>query len=109
MIAEFDRSAEAVEILDSAIPDISPSDSQIRMRLEAQLIAAASLKLSTRGRHREWIEKLHGRALGESYAERLLLVNLVSSTLKKGVSPATFPSSQHTSPTSDHRPRLSAS
>ena len=91
VISEADRSAEAVEILDNAIPVLAQDDSQGRMRLEAQLVAAAGLKLSTRGQHRTWIEKLHRRTLDGAYAERLLLLNLVSSTLREGVVPGHFP------------------
>jgi tetratricopeptide (TPR) repeat protein len=47
IISSVDRSDEAVAILERAIPDIPEEESQVRMRLEAELIAAAGLKLST--------------------------------------------------------------
>lgn len=61
------------------------------MRLEAELIAAAGLKLSTRPRHREWMETLHARPLGDSHAERLLLANLVGWISIEGRVPGRFP------------------
>ena len=91
VIAGDDRSEEAVGILDRAILDIAQAESQARMRLEAELVAAAGLKLSTRPRHREWLDRLNARALGDSHAERLLLANLVGWTVVEGRVPGRFP------------------
>jgi DNA-binding CsgD family transcriptional regulator len=91
VMAGDDRSHEAVEILDRAIPDVPEAESQVRMRLEAELIGAAGLKLSTRPRQREWLDRLHARPLGDSPAERLLLATLVSATILEGRVPGRFP------------------
>jgi DNA-binding CsgD family transcriptional regulator len=90
VVAGDDRSEEAVGILDRAIPEIPHGESQIRMRLEAHLVAAAGLKLSTRPRQREWLDRLHAQPLGDSPAERLLLGNLVAWTLLEGRVPGRF-------------------
>ncbi len=91
VVLGIDRSEEAVSILDRAIPEIPDAQSEVRMRLEAELIAVAGLKLSTRPRQREWLERLHARALGDSPVERLLLANLVGSTVIEGSVPGRFP------------------
>ena len=91
VVAGADRSEEAVGILDRAIPDIPQTESQVRMRLEAQLVCAAGLKLSTRPRQREWLETLHARPLGDSPAERALLANLTAWTTLEGKVPGRFP------------------
>ena len=91
MIAGEDRSEEAVDVLDRAIPDIPKAKSQVRMRLEAQLVCAAGLKLSTRPRQREWLDTLHARPLGDSPAERVLLANLTAWTALEGRVPGRFP------------------
>jgi DNA-binding CsgD family transcriptional regulator len=90
VIAGEDRSEEAVDIVDRAIPETPRADSPVRMRLEAELVAAAGLKLSTRPRQREWLDRLHARPLGDSHAERLLLANLVCSTVLEGRTPGRF-------------------
>jgi DNA-binding CsgD family transcriptional regulator len=91
VIAGVDRSDEAVGILDHAMSDIPQGESEVRMRLEAELVAAAGLKLSTRPRQRDWLERLHARQLGDSHAERLVLANLVGWTLIEGRVPGHFP------------------
>jgi DNA-binding CsgD family transcriptional regulator len=91
VIAGVDRSEEAVDILDRAIPEIPRTESQTRMRLEAELIAAAGLKLSTRQRQREWLDRLHARPLGDTHGERLLLANLVGWTAIEGLGARHFP------------------
>ena len=47
-MSDPDRSEAAIELLDRAIGELSAPDSQLSMRLEAQLLAGAGLKLSTR-------------------------------------------------------------
>jgi DNA-binding CsgD family transcriptional regulator len=91
VIAGADRSEEAVAILDRAIPHTPPSESQVRMRLEAQLVCASGLKLSTRPRQREWLDRLHARPLGDTPAERVLLANLIGWTSLEGRVPGRFP------------------
>ena len=62
IMAEPDRSEDAVKILDRpAIGDLGAPDSQLSMRLEAQVLAAAGLKLSTRALHRERMNRLYAR------------------------------------------------
>ena len=84
IMAEPDRSEDAIEILDRAIGDLATHDSQLSMRLEAQVLAAAALKLSTRPLHRERMDRLYPRPLGDGPAERLLLANLANWTLLEG-------------------------
>jgi DNA-binding CsgD family transcriptional regulator len=91
VVAGADRYEEAIEILGSAIPEIPEAESQLRMRLEAELVVAAGQKLSTRPLQREWLDRLHARALGNTRAERLLLLNLVASTVIEGRVPGRFP------------------
>lgn len=91
VLAGVDRSDEAVAILDRAISEIPEDESQVRMRLEAELVAAAGLKLSTRPRHRVWMDRLHARPLGDSHGESLLLANLVAWTAIEGRTPGRFP------------------
>ena len=90
LIVGVDRSEDAVSILDRAIPELADGQSQMRMRLEAELISAAGLKLSTRPRQREWLRRVHARTLGDSHGERLLLANLVSWTVAEGHVPGAF-------------------
>ena len=87
IMAEPDRSEDAVKILDRAIGDLGAPDSQLSMRLEAQVLAAAGLKLSTRALHRERMNRLYARPLGDGPAERLLLANLADWTLIEGATP----------------------
>lgn len=98
VIAGVDRSDEAVEILHHAITTLPEDRSQARARLEAELVAAAGLKLSTRPLQRAWLEILHARQLGDSHAERLLLANLVAWTAIEGRVPGHFP---HLAPHAD--------
>jgi DNA-binding CsgD family transcriptional regulator len=91
IMAEPDRSEDAIRILDRAIADLAEPDSQLSMRLEAQMLAAAALKLSTRPLHSRRIDRLYPRQLGDSPAERLLLANLASWTLLEGRTPGRFP------------------
>ena len=52
-----DRSEAAIELLDRAIGELAEPESQLSMRLEAQLLAGAGLKLSTR---RVQAERMNG-------------------------------------------------
>lgn len=91
IMAEPDRSEEATQLLDRTIAELGDRDSALSMRLEAQLLAAAGLKLSTRPLHRERMESVYPRALGDDPAERLLLANLADWTLTEGRVPGRFP------------------
>ena len=91
VIAGVDRSDEAVDILHHAITTLPEDRSQERTRLEAELVAAAGLKLSTRPLQSAWLEILHARQLGDSHADRLLLANLVAWTAVEGRVPGHFP------------------
>ena len=90
LVVGLDRSEDAVGILDSAIPELPHEQSQLRMRLEAQLITAAGLKLSTRPLQREWLRRVRARTLGDTHGERLLLANLVCWTIAEGHIPGVF-------------------
>ena len=90
VIAGVDRSTDAVEILDRAIVQIPAAQSEVRMRLEAELVVAAGLKLSTRSLHRKWLETLHARSFGDDHAERALLATLVGWTVIEGRVPGRF-------------------
>ena len=90
IMAEPDRSQAAIELLDRAITELDKPDSQLSMRLEAQLLAAAGLKLSTRPLHLERLGRVYPRTLGDEPADRLLLANLANWTLIEGRTPGRF-------------------
>ena len=90
IMAEPNRSQAAIQILDQAIVDLGRPESQLSMRLEAQLLAAAGLKLATRPLHAQRIDGLYARALGDQPADRLLLGNLALWTLIDGRTPGRF-------------------
>ena len=90
LVAGVDQSEDAVRILDRAIPQLASQPSQMRMRLEAELISAAGLKLSTRPLQREWLRRVRARTLGDGHGERLLLANLVCWTVAEGRVPGEF-------------------
>ena len=60
------------------------------MRLEARLLAAAGLKISTRRLHAERLNGVFARSLGEDDAARLLLINLAFWTPFEGRTPGRF-------------------
>jgi DNA-binding CsgD family transcriptional regulator len=84
IMAEPDRSEAAIEVLDRTIREIARPGSQLSMRLEAHLLAAAGLKLSTRPTHLRRLDEVHSRSLGDDPADRLLLANLAFWTLIDG-------------------------
>ena len=90
LVAEPDSSEAAIEILDQAIIELAEPDSSLSMRLEARLLAAAGLKLSTRRLHAERLDGVFARSLGENDAVRLLLINLAFWTLLEGRTPGRF-------------------
>ncbi|MGH2883017.1 MAG: ATP-binding protein, partial [Solirubrobacteraceae bacterium] len=79
-----DRSEAAIELLDRTIGEIAEPASRLSMRLEAELLAAAGLKLSTRALQVERMKDVYPRRLGDELAERLLLANLAYWTLLDG-------------------------
>jgi DNA-binding CsgD family transcriptional regulator len=79
-----DRSETAIELLDRTIGELAEPASRLSMRLEAQLLAAAGLKLSTRPLQVERIKDVYARRLGDEPPERLLLANLAYWTLIDG-------------------------
>ena len=85
-----DRSEAAIELLDRAIGELAEPDSQLSMRLEAQLLAAGGLKLSTRPLQAERMNTVYPRRLGDEPADRLLLANLANWTLMAGRVPGRF-------------------
>ena len=85
-----DRSEAAIELLDRAIGELAEPDSQLSMRLEAQLLAAGGLKLSTRPLQAERMNNVYPRRLGDEPADRLLLANLANWTLMAGRIPGRF-------------------
>jgi DNA-binding CsgD family transcriptional regulator len=91
IMVEPDRSEDAIQLLERAIADLGERDPGLYMCLEAQLLAAAGLKLSTRALHRQRMEVVYRRALGDGPGERLLLANLADWTLIEGRAPGRFP------------------
>jgi DNA-binding CsgD family transcriptional regulator len=85
-----DRSEAATQLLDRMIAELAQPSSQLSMRLEAQLLAAAGLKLSTRPLQLERMSGVYPRRLGDEPAERLLLANLAHWTLIDGRNPGRF-------------------
>ena len=90
MVTEPDSSEAAIEILDRAISELAEPHSPLSMRLEARLLAAAGLKLSTRRLHAERLDGVFARSLGQDDAARLLLINLAFWTLLEGRTPGRF-------------------
>jgi len=90
LVAEPDASEAAIEILDRAISELAEPHSPLSMRLEARLLAAAGLKLSTRRLHAERLDGVFARSLGEDDAASLLLINLAFWTLIEGRMPGRF-------------------
>ena len=85
-----DRSEAAIELLDRAIGDLAAPDSHLSMRLEAQLLAGAGLKLSTRPVQAERMNSVFSMRLSDEPADRLLLANLALWTLLDGRTPGRF-------------------
>lgn len=85
-----DRSEAAIHLLERAIGEIADPDSQLSMRLEAQLLAGGALKLSTRPLQAERMNAVYSRRLGDNPADRLLLANLAHWTLLDGRTPGRF-------------------
>ena len=85
-----DRSEAAVQLLDQTITELPEPSSQLSTRLEAQLLAAAGLKLSTRPLHAERMDAVYTRRLSDEPADRLLLANLAHWTLIDGRTPGRF-------------------
>lgn len=90
IMSEPDRSEEAVRLLDRVIGDLADPESALSMRLEARLLAAAGLKLSTRPLQLERLNSVYPRRLGDQPADRLLLANLAHWTLVDGRAPGRF-------------------
>ena len=85
-----DGSEAAIQVLDHAIGELADPGSQLSMRLEAQLLAAGGLKLSTRPLLIERMRAMYSRQLGDEPADRLLLANLAHWTLLDGRTPGGF-------------------
>lgn len=85
-----DRSEAAIELLDRAIGELAEPDSPLSMRLEAQLLAGAGLKLSTRRVQAERLNGVYPKRLGDEPADRLVLANLTIWTLLEGRTPGRF-------------------
>ena len=90
ILSEPDRSEEAITLLDRMIGDLADAESALSKRLEAQLLAAAGLKLSTRPMQLERLNRVYPRRLGDQPADRLLLANLAHWTLVDGRTPGRF-------------------
>jgi DNA-binding CsgD family transcriptional regulator len=71
-----DRFPDAVAVLEGAIEDLDGGDPVLAQALEAQLLGAAALHLSTRPAHREHLARVRALELGDSPTERELLANL---------------------------------
>jgi DNA-binding CsgD family transcriptional regulator len=85
-----DRSEAATDLLDRAISELGDPSSQLSMRLEAQLLAGARLKLSTRPLQIERMNGVDLTRLGDAPSDRLLLANLAHWTLMEGRVPGRF-------------------
>ena len=81
---------KAITLLDRLIGDLADAESALSKRLEAQLLAAAGLKLSTRPMQLERLNSVYPRRLGDQSADRLLLANLAHWTLVEGRAPGRF-------------------
>ena len=90
IMTDPDGPEAAVQLLDRAIRDLAEPGSQLSMRLEAQLLAAAGLKLSTRPLQAERMDSVYPRRLDDEPADRLLLANLAQWTLMDGRTPGRF-------------------
>jgi DNA-binding CsgD family transcriptional regulator len=90
IMSEPDGSEDAVALLDRTIGDLADAESALSMRLEAQLLAAAGLKLSTRALQLERLNSVYPRPLRDRPADRLLLANLAHWTLVDGRVPGRF-------------------
>lgn len=75
---------EAVSVLDRAIEDLANADTGLAQALEAQVLGAASLLLSTRPAHREHFAHVRAQALGDSPPERMLLAQLALGLCSEG-------------------------
>jgi DNA-binding CsgD family transcriptional regulator/tetratricopeptide (TPR) repeat protein len=71
-----DRFPDSVAVLERAIEDLGGADPVLAQALEAQLLGAAALHLSTRPAHREHLARVRELELGDSPTERELLANL---------------------------------
>jgi DNA-binding CsgD family transcriptional regulator len=71
-----DRFPDAVAILEHAIEELGDVDRALAQALEAQLLGAAALHLSTRPAHREHLGRVNAMTLGDTPTERQLLANL---------------------------------
>ncbi len=72
-----DRSKEAVDVLIDA-SDQLPVDSDLSLRIEAQILGASAQQLTTRAIHAERMKRISEKQLGDTGAERVVLVNLVA-------------------------------
>jgi ATP/maltotriose-dependent transcriptional regulator MalT len=79
-----DRWGEAVDVLASAIGDLGDAEVPLAQALEAQLLAAGALHLSTRPVQLEHLNRVLTRELGDSPAERMLLANIALWTASAG-------------------------
>lgn len=71
-----DRFPDAVAVLERAIEELGDGDQVLTQALEAHLLGAAALHLSTRPAHREHLRRVKAMTLGDSPTERQLLANL---------------------------------
>ncbi len=90
IMVDPDRSEAAIQLLDQTMNELPERSSQLSMLLEAQLLAAAGLKLSTRPLQAERIDAVYPRRLSDEHADRLLLANLAHWTLIDGRTPGRF-------------------
>jgi DNA-binding CsgD family transcriptional regulator len=79
-----DRWGDAVDVLERAIADLGDADVSLSQSLEAQLLAAGALHLSTRPVQLEHLNRVIGRELGDSPSERMLLANIALWTASAG-------------------------
>src|SRR6185312_7080987 len=80
-----DRFTDTVAVIERAILELGATDPVLTQALEAQLIGAAALHLSTRPTHRTHLERLDPERLGDSPTERELLANVALWRCSEGV------------------------
>jgi DNA-binding CsgD family transcriptional regulator len=84
-----DRFTDTVAVTERAIEELGATDPVLTQELEAQLIGAAGLHLSTRPAHRQHLDRLDPERLGDSPTDRELLANVALWRGSEGA-PASF-------------------
>lgn len=83
-LAFSDRFLEAVGVFEAAIAELDGTDAALAQALEADLLGAAALHLSTRPAHIEHLARVCALDLGDSPTERMLLAHVAMWTACAG-------------------------